>query len=77
MDGPFSAITILVLAAIIGLWYILDYLYAPRHSSGEPPVLPSSVPYVGHIIGLLRHGTRYYQTTRYTHVPAIPQQQNS
>ncbi|SLM34165.1 Cytochrome P450, E-class, group IV [Lasallia pustulata] len=63
MDGPFSAITILVLAAIIGLWYILDYLYAPRHSSGEPPVLPSSVPYVGHIIGLLRHGTRYYQTT--------------
>lgn len=64
MDNPLTATTLLFLAAAIGLWYVLDYLYAPRHSPGEPPVLSSSVPYVGHIIGLLRHGTRYYQTTR-------------
>ena len=30
----------------------------------EPPLFPHPVPYIGHILGLLRHGTRYYEMTR-------------
>ena len=43
----------------------LNYYYMPKHAMNEPPIVPSSIPYVGHIIGLLRHGSRYYQITRY------------
>ena len=52
------------IAAVFLLWLVLDHLYAPKHLPGEPPVVSSSIPYIGHILGLLRHGTRYYQKTR-------------
>ena len=46
-------------------WFILDYYYAPKLLENEPPLVPHhSVPYIGHILGLLRYGTRYYELTR-------------
>lgn len=50
-------------AAAVASWYLLDYLYIPRHLPGEPPAVRPSIPYLGHIIGLLRHGTKYYEIT--------------
>lgn len=56
---------LVVVAAVVGAsWYLLDYLYIPKHLPDEPPLLSSTVPYVGHILGLWRHGTRYYEATR-------------
>lgn len=51
-------------AATAALWYILHYIYIPKQLSTEPPLLPSRIPYIGHIIGLLRYGTRYFEITR-------------
>ena len=65
MEGTPNLISLFLLAAAIALWFVLDYLYAPRHETNEPPVVSSSIPYVGHILGLLRYGTKYYQITRY------------
>lgn len=56
----FSTLTAALIAAI---WCLLDWLYAPKHGPDEPPVLPPRIPYVGHIIGLLQHGTRYFEIT--------------
>lgn len=66
MEAMFSspAIFLLTAATTAAFWYLLDYHYVPRHFLDEPPVVPSSIPYIGHIIGLLRHGSRYYEITR-------------
>lgn len=55
---------VIVAAAVAAIWYLLDYLYTPKHHPDEPPLLSSHIPYIGHILGLFRHGTRYYEATR-------------
>ena len=60
-----TATMLLVVAAAIVVWYILDHLYIPSHLPNEPPLVSHSIPYIGHIIGLLRYGTRYYEIIRY------------
>jgi len=54
------------LGLLIALFlFVLDRRYMPQQASDEPPVVTSFVPYVGHIIGLIRYGVRYYQILRY------------
>jgi hypothetical protein len=65
MESSVETIYLLILVAFLSLWLLLDHLYAPKHNPREPPVLSSSIPYIGHILGLLRYGHKYYQTTRY------------
>lgn len=55
---------LLVAAVASAAWFALDYVCAPRLSPKEPPLRAHPVPYVGHILGLLRHGTKYYEMTR-------------
>ena len=69
MENTINLVILLLLLTFLSSWLVLDYLYAPKHHPKEPPVVPSSIPYIGHILGLLRHGSKYYQTTRY-HVVA-------
>lgn len=64
MESGFEFPLLLFLAAAAAAaWFALDYFSAPRLFQKEPPLLPHTVPYVGHILGLLRHGTRYYEMT--------------
>lgn len=58
-----SAICLMILGAG-AIWYLLDYLYVPKQLPNEPPLLSHPIPYIGHMIELLRHGTRYYELTR-------------
>ena len=62
--GLNSSLLLLVAAAAGAAWYALHYFCALRLSPKEPPLLPHPIPYIGHILGLLRHGTRYYEMTR-------------
>lgn len=55
---------LLLLAAIIALSFVLDRLFTRQKFSNEPPVVSQSIPYIGHILGLLQHGYKYYQITR-------------
>lgn len=54
----------LLLAAVLAVIFVLDRLLTPQRFSNEPPVVSQSIPYIGHIFGLLRHGSMYYQITR-------------
>ena len=63
-SGLTFPLLLLLAAAIAAAWFALDYFCAPRLSEKEPPLVPHPVPYIGHILGLLRHGTRYYEMTR-------------
>ena len=38
--------------------------FSPRYDSREPPVLPQKVPFLGHILGLLQYGLKYYSIIR-------------
>ena len=59
------SLLILAVVAVTALAYLVDQLYAPRHSPTEPPLLPARIPYLGRIIGLLQHGIAYLEMTRY------------
>ena len=66
METSLSTPLLLVLAIVLATtWYALDYFYVPEQLPNEPPLVGHHIPYIGHIIGLLRHGTRYYQIIRY------------
>lgn len=65
MENDLNFSLLLLLAAVgTAAWYAIDYFCAPRLSPKEPPLLTHPIPYIGHILGLLRHGTRYYEITR-------------
>ena len=67
MEISLTTPLLLVLAIVSATtWYALDYFYIPKQLPNEPPLIGHYIPYIGHIIGLIRHGTRYYQIIRYT-----------
>ena len=66
MEISLNTSVLLVLAiASATTWYALDYFYVPKQLPNEPPLVGHYIPYIGHIIGLLQHGTRYYEIIRY------------
>lgn len=61
VDYRVANVTILsttVLAAIVAL-ALLNRLLTPRIDPREPPVVKPSIPWVGHIIGIIRHQADY------------------
>jgi hypothetical protein len=54
----------LVVAGVIGLLLLLIQYLSPQHEDQEPHLIPQRVPYVGHVLGLARHGITYYLNTR-------------
>ena len=64
MDNSlFSAFVGISLLVVI-VYVSLVYLFSPKYDPREPPVIPSLIPYVGHILGLLRYGQRYFEILR-------------
>ena len=58
--SAFVGISLLVVLVSVSFVYLLSPKYDPR----EPPVISSLIPYVGHILGLLRYGQRYFEILR-------------
>lgn len=48
------------LAVVVGLFFVLEYFFAVKQAPKEPPLAKSSIPYIGHTVGLLRHKMQYY-----------------
>lgn len=63
-SGLGLSLPFLLAAAGTAAWYALGYFFAPSLSPKEPPLLTHPIPFIGHILGLLRNGTRYYEMTR-------------
>lgn len=53
-------IPILVTGCWLVSWCYLKISQDPR----EPPAIPHPIPYVGHVVQLLRYGTKYYGMMR-------------
>lgn len=47
-----------------GCWLLLENYLNISHDAKEPPLIPQSVPYVGHLLGMLWDGSRYYTKIR-------------
>lgn len=57
--------TLAGLSLLVVIVYIsLVYLFSPEYDPKEPPVISSLIPYVGHILGLLCYGMRYFEILR-------------
>ena len=65
MENTFNLpLLFLLTAAGTAAWYAVGYFCAPSLSPKEPPLLTHPIPFIGHILGLLQNGTRYYEMTR-------------
>ncbi|KAK8015477.1 hypothetical protein PG990_008773 [Apiospora arundinis] len=51
------------LIGLVGLAYVLDYALGLRYDAREPPRLPSRIPLIGHLLGIVYYGTVYYNQT--------------
>ncbi|KAF2470376.1 cytochrome P450 [Lindgomyces ingoldianus] len=64
----FIAYALLILCAILAK-RVFRFFHVPHHPS-EPPLLAQPFPLLGHLFGMLRHGSYYYSiVSKYTQAP--------
>lgn len=64
MALEWASITMFVLIAVVVIYISSVYLFSPEYDAREPPVLPHMIPYIGHILGLIRYGQHYFSILR-------------
>lgn len=57
---------LVLLASVTGIYVLLGRLFNLEFDPREPQVVKPKIPYVGHIIGFVRHGQSYLQKLRLT-----------
>jgi hypothetical protein len=60
---PLSVLSLLVAAGAFLVVLLHRYAsidYDPR----EPPIIKPKVPYIGHILGIIIHGTKYFEIVK-------------
>ena len=62
--------TILVCVGFLLVYGLLRLLEVriSKHVAGEPPVVGTRVPIIGHLLGLVRHGVSYYRALRFVRI---------
>jgi len=60
LSGPVTVVVIL--ATVYGLLYQLQ---CTKNASNEPPIIASSLPFVGHLLGMALQGGRYIKSLGY------------
>ena len=68
MDSSAVSTTVAILLSILVGYASIVYFLSPKYDSREPPVISHFIPYVGHILGLIRYGQRYFQMIRYVNL---------
>ncbi|KAL8662900.1 MAG: hypothetical protein Q9202_004322 [Teloschistes flavicans] len=66
-SGSVGTIAITVVTFLAVTIAVVSHLFGPKYDPNEPPVVHSKLPFFGHIVGLLRHGLRYFEllSTKY------------
>lgn len=64
-SGSITMLLPLLGFTLVVVYFLLDRYFMPKHAVNEPPLFTSPIPYIGHLIGLWRHGSLYYRITRY------------
>jgi hypothetical protein len=45
---------------------VLSFVYLPKkHDSREPSYVYPSIPFIGHVVGMMRYGAKYFEIVRY------------
>ena len=57
-----AGVTIVVF--VLGIFSLLKHFLKVKYDPREPPLIPSTLPYFGHLIGLVRKGPRYFENLR-------------
>lgn len=65
MEGKMNPTVLILLAIAAGLYFVLEHFIGVKIDQKEPPLISSTIPYVGHLIGIIRYGTKYYAKMRY------------
>lgn len=60
-DGYSMPLLLLFLAAV---FVLLRQLFEPRMDPREPPLLRPNIPFIGHLIGMVRNQMEYYAILR-------------
>jgi hypothetical protein len=56
---------VLVLAVGMGIYGVLARLLGNKQDPREPPLVSATIPYIGHVIGMMRKPLSYYVELRY------------
>lgn len=61
MEAIKGASAPVILAVLLVVTVALQRLLRVDHDPREPPLVPTKIPLLGHVIGLYRFGKQYYQ----------------
>lgn len=50
---------------------IISRLLSVKHDPREPPLISPKIPYIGHLIGFLRHGNDYMQVIKFEYTSPV------
>ena len=64
-DLGLSTWLVMAMVAIGIIYLVLEHFLGISVDPKEPPLISSSIPYIGHVIGVLWNGSKYYSTLRY------------
>lgn len=63
------AMVVFIMAIIAILVFASHLVVRARHDPQEPPVVTAPIPFIGHLINLIRHGSHYYSILAYVLKP--------
>jgi hypothetical protein len=64
MSGAWPPTTLLLATAGLGAYYVFAHFLDMKQEPQEPPLVPTTIPYVGHAIGIMRNKYNYYVQLR-------------
>lgn len=64
LHSTMHVVPFLAVAVGVGLYYLLARISRVKHDPREPPLLPQTIPVVGHVIGMIRKKGQYYVQLR-------------
>jgi hypothetical protein len=64
MGGSWQSTTLVLTAVGIGAYYVFAHFLGMKQDPQEPPLVPTTIPYVGHAIGVMRSKYNYYVQLR-------------
>jgi len=62
LSGYIPSVLLAIGAIVLLCWQRLSVQLEPQ----EPPLLKPTVPYIGHILGIIRHQSGYFDKLKYT-----------
>ena len=65
MDGISQAMLLMALAVGVGTYSMFVRILGAKQDPQEPPLVPATIPYIDHVIGIMRSKFNYYVQLRY------------